>query len=598
MVVHSKILKKHFDNLGFDDKFFDTYELAAIDKMQNIDTMCEMLYSIQQLQSKMVICTDFDVDGIMSSIIAYAGFSELGFNVSLFKPTPSLGYGFHIADVDNILIEFPDVNVIFTGDVGISSNEAISYAQSKGIIVLVTDHHIGNERSVADIAVNPNQLGETYSHNGICGSYVVYKILEDYCKKYCIPTKSADIYRLQMFAGVATISDVMPLMYENRQLVRNSISIMRYFYNYELNNNSIAPPVYSDNYSRAFVGMKKLLEYFRDMKKIKTTEDITEQFYGFYLVPFLNSCKRMGGDMRGVYDIFFSEFVSPLPGFENMSCVETGIKYVAILSERRKTLTSEYFAALFSEKEADVSERAAFMHSEVYITDAIPGLCGLLATKLMNLTGLPTLVVNRHEDGSFSGSGRCPVWLDLAAKLQECNLPIKCDGHKEAFGVKIPDENALHAYENFFTSVILSEYARILSEQAFSDVKVTISNSNFASCDFSADTELINDYLTEKQTYCPFGNAFPEPYFAFYIDIMAVTTVMFGQKMQHIKLITENGIEILLFNQALDFTKLVSDNKDKNYLLVCYGTFQYDTYNKAEYDSISFFGDDIDIMEM
>ena len=598
MAVHSKILRKHFDNLGFDDYFFDIYESAAADEMQNIDKMCEMLQSVWHSQSKMVICTDFDVDGIMSGIIAYAGFSELGFNVDLYKPMPSLGYGFHIADVDRILIEFPDTTVIFTGDVGISSNKTIAYAKSKGILVLVTDHHISSERSAADVAVNPNQLGETYSHSGICGSYVVYKIIEGYCKKYSTPAKSADIYRLQMFAGVATISDVMPLIYENRQLVRNSISIMRYFYNYELKNNSIAPPVYSDNYSRAFVGMKKLLEYFRDMKKIKTTEDITEQFYGFYLVPFLNSCKRMNGDMRGVYDIFFSEFVSPLSGFENMSCVETGIRYVETLNNRRKVLTDEYFTALLAEKEADVSDRAVFMHSEVYITDAMSGLCGLLATKLMNMSGLPTLVVNKNEDGSFSGSGRCPGWLDLSAKLQEYNLPIKCDGHKEAFGISIPDESTLCAYRDFFTSVVLSEYTRVMSEQTVSNTKVTISSSSFVPCDFSADTELISEYLNEKPMYCPFGKAFPEPYFAFYIDVNAVKTVMFGQKMQHIKLITDNGIEILLFNLALDFTKLVYDNEDKNYLLVCYGTFQYDTYNNTEYDSICFFGDDIGVVEM
>ena len=120
MNIRNAILKKHFEKCGFDDEFFSTYESKADDKIKNIEELCEKLHHIRCSRQRIVIYTDFDVDGIMSSVIAYAGLSELGFDVCLFRPDPSAGYGFRIEDVDEILNEFTDVNVILTADVGIT----------------------------------------------------------------------------------------------------------------------------------------------------------------------------------------------------------------------------------------------------------------------------------------------------------------------------------------------------------------------------------------------------------------------------------------------------------------------------------------------
>lgn len=595
MIAKNAILRKHFEKYGFDDEFFKTYETFTDDELQNIGELCDRLHSVKLSNQKMVIYTDFDVDGIMSSIIAYAGLSELGFNVSLFKPSPSDGYGFRPKDVDDIINTYPDAAVIFTGDVGIACNEAIDYAKSKGLSVFVTDHHIGTEPCSADITVNPNQLGETYSHNYICGSYVIYYVLEHYCKKYCEPVVLADIYRLQMFAGIATISDIMPLIYENRQLVRNSVSLMRYFYNYQLNSdNTIAPPVYSAPYMQAFTGMKKLLDYFTDLRKIKKTEDIDEQFYGFYLVPFLNSCKRMDGNMNGIYDIFFSPYVYPAEDFPNMSCVINGIKYIECLSDRRKELTTEYFALLCDEKQQGITDDSKYMQCEVYITDAPAGLLGLLGSKLMNMSGLPTLVVNRNEDGSYTGSGRNPSWLDFAVQLREHGINITCCGHKEAFGVHIADEQALRDYEAFFINMIMPEYvARSMGEQV--STNISIAHKGCCECDFISDNILIKEYMDEMKLFKPYGHHFPEPHFEYYIKLDSdyVQEKMFGRENEHIKLITDEGLEILLFGFALDFEMIKCANKGKDYILVCSGVFRYDDFDNLEYDTVNFVASDI-----
>lgn len=598
MTVRSDILKLHFNKCGFDEKFFETYESVANDRLQNLDELLSKLRDAYLQKSKIVVYTDFDVDGIMSGIIAYAGLSQLGFNVSLFKPTPSNGYGMHVSDIDNILSEFPDAEIILTGDVGITSFSAINYAKSKNLKIFVTDHHTSEQKCSADIAVNPNQFGETYSHNKICGSYVMYHVLHEYAMQYTDPVAVADTYRLQLFAGIATISDVMPLIYENRQLVRNSISIMRYFYNYKINNNTIAPPVCSLPYSTAFVGINTLLKYFEKNNKIKTVLDITEQFFGYYLVPFLNSCKRMEGDMNGIYDIFFSSVIDPLPAYPDMVCMTNAIKYIADLNEQRKILTDKYFMQFLAVRE-DVNSQdicKTFMQYEVYITDAPAGLLGLLATKLMCLSDMPTLVLRQNADNSYTGSGRNPDWFDLDAELKKHNIIITKAGHKEAFGVSFPNYNALIAYSLFFEKVVIPAKDFCVDTQTCISIANTYDiKSYIADCDFVLDTEQIRSYLIESAAYHPFGKAFPEPLFAFYLDNDLDITA-FGQTKQHIKIVTSDGIEIMLFNQALDFEKLKYDNRDTEFNYVCYGRFRFDNFDNNIVDTISFFADSIDVI--
>lgn len=580
VMVKNAILQKHFEKCGFDENFFETYESTAADELQNIEQLCEALHEMWQKNEKIVIYTDFDVDGIMSSVVAYAGLSELGFNVSLFYPDVSAGYGFRRSDVDNILQFHPTVSAILTGDVGITANDAIEYAHEKGIVVFVTDHHNEKIHCIADVVVNPNQLSETYSQKYICGSYVLYKVLEKYACRYELFSVRTDIYRLRMFAGIATISDVMPLLYENRQLVRDSVDLMRFVFDY--NASQVEAYVgHSSMYIRAFRGMKKLLEHFVDIGKIKCSSDIDEKFYGFYLVPMLNSCKRMDGDMQGVYDIFFNEYVHAAVGFDNMACVDNGIKYMTILNERRKELTAFYFNRLLQEKNDGLTEKSVYMQCGVFISDASPGLLGLLASKFKDLSGLPVFVVNENEDGSYTGSGRNPDWLDLSQLLQNNDVNIDCKGHKEAFGVYIPNREVLLQYISLYQLKIETELDNAIASLAEKDVFVQVAHHGCITCDCSSDVTVIKDYLDEMALFHPFGHAFPEPQITFFFSLDSVVDYKsFGALDQHLKAKLDDGVEVMLFDMHFDFEKILYDSKNiENPICVCYGVFQYDCFD-------------------
>lgn len=595
MLVRNPILRQYFDNKGFDDDFFKKFEQQPCDVLQNIDIMVDYLKTLHDLGCRIAIYTDVDVDGIMSSVIAHAGLSELGFNTVLIYPEVSNGYGIFKSDIDNIVNNYPDVSVILTGDVGIACSDAIKYAQSKNLRVLVTDHHPAMGCS-ADIAVDPNLASDNYSQPDICGAYVIYKIIYAYCEKYCDASKLSDIYRLSMFAGVATISDAMPVLYQNRQLIRDSIAIMRYFYNYEIKDNTLAPPVYSDNYAHAFVGMKQLLKYFTAECKIKSAADIDEQFYGFYLSPFLNSCKRMNGNMHAVYDIFFSENISDVYNC-GMPCMTNAIAYLDELNTRRRERTEKLFTEIMAAKAANKHESSAelLMDCEVYVGDYDSGLCGLLATKLMAQSGLPTLVVSSQ---TLKGSGRCPDGFNLKAELEKFGSEIEIKGHEGAFGVDFKHFNEFYRYIDFFNNVIKTQLTvsliNQLGEKQVDSKNISISYSPDVASDFAADLSLIRDFLDELNDYHPFGRDFELPQFDLYIDLARCQKeLVFGKQGQHIKLVTEDGLEIMMFNQTVDFSLEKCRNADKQGVFVCVGEFKYDTFGSDDYDSISFFCNEV-----
>lgn len=566
------ILQKHFEKHGFNSDFFDKYELFTSEQLKNIDFLSDYLYKIRQTGKKIVIYTDYDVDGMMSSVVAYAGLSELGFNVELFYSAPSNGYGFRVNDVDAIYNLYSDVDVILTGDVGIGCNDAVTYARSKGVEVIVTDHHPGKAPVDAVVTVNPNQKGETYSHNGICGCYVLYKVLETFVLAYD-PSKLALIQSLQLFVGISTISDSMPLLFENRSVVRESIRLARILYDTP----TVISRANSAVYSRAFVGMKELLSHFASQRKIKKAVDIDETFYGFYLVPFLNSCKRMDGDMSVAYGIFFSECIKAAASFPNMRCVKNSILYLEALNTERKRLKKYYVSEIVKEKAEQETVESFYMQCGVYITDAPAGLLGLLGSQFLDETGIPTLVVNRLPDGSFSGSGRSPSWFDFANQAFEYGLNVQCAGHEGAFGVFIPNETVLNQYVDFYNNVVVKTYNDLPKDKII-DTSIVVSYDSRYVCDFMYNDNLVRDYLNEIENFRPFGRAFPEPRFKLIIDLNNVSERLMGDKNQHVKLITSDGLNVLLFNRALEYMHLKNSG---NNVLVCSGAFKVNEFRNT-----------------
>ena len=126
---------------GYSYQYMQKIDDAQHQKLKNIEQMVSVLHGIHERHEKIVVMPDFDTDGIDAGVIGFAGLSELGFNVGLYRPDPTNGYGIKVEDIQKVLQQFPDAKYIISCDVGITCYDAFFYAYQHGLKVLVTDHH-------------------------------------------------------------------------------------------------------------------------------------------------------------------------------------------------------------------------------------------------------------------------------------------------------------------------------------------------------------------------------------------------------------------------------------------------------------------------
>lgn len=519
------LVEKTFEHRGITWDDYVAYENSSHGFLKDVDILCAELHKIQAEGRHIVILSDFDMDGIASGVCGFAGLSELGFHVSLYIPNVSNGYGFTEDDIDKIRAQYPDVYAIITCDVGISCYDAIDYANYIGIHMLVTDHHMQKElKNHADVIVNPMRLDETYAHPSICGAYVMFQVLERYVQIYHSGTTlPLQIARLAVFAGIGTISDSMPLLYENRKLVRDAVSILKLCWEENLLSHMTGCSVYR----AAFQGLRNVLLLFFNMGKLESLDDIDEEFFGYYFAPMFNSAKRMNGDMSRVFGIFFG----------NQSYADA--EYLYELNRQRKIEVADAFEVML----ASDQPFAPF----IYFSDARAGILGLLAQDVMKQTGMPALVVALDKTkGSYHGSGRSPVWYPF---LNQTEGIIYAEGHNPAFGVGFSNYAAILVAFAFLKQDVYDIYNTLPADAFAPNYDFTISTNGTG--DIGIDIMEFRLYLDDIVNYKPFGKGFPAPNILFEYDAHFIESAKrMGKAGEHLKLVFFDGFSVLLFYQG------------------------------------------------
>lgn len=525
----NKLIESFFRNRGYTDDYLNSIDISSHDLLKDTDALCAHLYNLRQSHTKIVILPDFDMDGIMSGVIALAGFAELGFNVALHIPNPADGYEFTVKTINDIVAEYPDVKTIITCDVGIACYSGIAYVKKLGLDVIVTDHHKQNgnqlKKMSADFIVDPLRVDESYAHPGICGAYVIYQCLYRYATLYADSFAVEQIRRLRVFAGIGTISDSMPLLYENRQLVRDSVAICRLVFS--SGDEQFVDSVQGHNlYVSTFKGLFNVLSAFANEGKISSESDINEEFMGFYLTPVFNSVKRMQGDMTKAFGVFFDVHV------------KDNINYLFSLNNDRKQSVADYMNLI-----ANADNKFA---PYIYITSAPEGILGLLATQLMQKSGVPTVVLHKDSGNGYAGSGRSPEWYSFLTRC--CNAGFHVSGHEAAFGMSLTDDRELKSFYAFLRKDIFD----ITSSDEFviEKVRPDFSISSVGDGDTDIDVPLFEEYLRELETYRPFGKGFTAPLAMFKFSPSECVWSEIGSLKQHIRLEFPRGFNVLCFNQA------------------------------------------------
>ena len=373
--------------------FSDPCELADIEKA------AEIINSEIENGTKIAVYGDYDCDGVTATAMLYSYLIGRGADCFYYIPNRfSEGYGMNSCAID--YLRACNTGLIITVDNGISSAEEIAYAKSLGMRVVVTDHHLPPEKlPEADAVVDPYRKDCASSFKSLCGAQVAFKLI-------CIiegkePEELLDDYADLL--AVAVTADVMPLKYENRDIVRAGLDKLRY-----------SPSV----------GLSALMSSSGISRDTLSSGRIA---YG--IAPRINAAGRMGSA---------AEAVELLCCDNMLKALEIATKIELYNSERQQTEKDILTEAV------GIIEKNGYSNDRVIVVDGIGwhhGVIGIVAAKITEKYGAPSIVISSDSETAV-GSGRSFEGFSLYAAIAACReLLTKFGGHELAAGISLRAEN-------------------------------------------------------------------------------------------------------------------------------------------------------------
>lgn len=456
--------------------------------LKDMDTAVMLIMDAINAGEKIFIIGDYDIDGICSAYILLKGIGLLGGTARVRLPDRTKdGYGMNKVMVDEAS-EY-GASLIVTCDNGISAYEETEYAKDMGIKVLITDHHeVPYEETDgrkdyrlphADAIVDPKQEGCDYPFREICGAMVAYKLIKALCD--AMGTGSECLEEFLMFAGFATVGDIMDLKDENRIAVRYALKKMKTTEN---------------------PGMKCLIDVTGTDRNRMTPYTI-----GFILGPCINATGRLDSANRAL-----SMFMAG--SHEEALNIALELKS---LNDSRKDMTEK-----FKDEAIDMIDAGDYDHDRilvVYLPDCHESLAGIIAGKLREKYGKPAFVLTRTEEG-IKGSGRSIDCYDMYGEMTRCReLLDKFGGHKMAAGLSMKEENIDRFRKALNDNCILSEEE--MQDKLTADIALPLS---YATMKLAEELDKLE----------PYGKGNPKPLFA-QKDLLVSDVKVFGKNRNVVK---------------------------------------------------------------
>lgn len=419
------------------------YRIYRLNEVKNA------LFEAKLRNMLVTLVSDFDDDGIQSTLIMTYIFAAIGLKYQLIIPKRfSEGYGLSMKIIERV----PNGGLLVTIDNGIKAIEPIAEAKRKGMKVIILDHHeAGAELPAADIIVDPKAVGEA-DYTEYCGAGIAYKLAEEILGK-----DHPIMKKLSCFAAIGTIGDNVEISEDNRKIVIDGLKNMKY--------------------GKGSEGLKMLLE------AQKFSEGSTATDVAFNIVPVLNACGRLKDDgaKMGVVALIDG-------GREKREKVNELLE----LNDLRKKLVEEVVSRL------DLYAMAVSKDRSIFVVDnQIPlGIVGIVAGKISEYTGKPAFVLAKDETtGFYKGSARSKSNDYSLAGLMEAHaeLFVGFGGHLKAAGLTIKEENIM-----VFKNAIEKELPDVIFDDAIPyDIEV-----------LEADFPMVAAQILSLE---PFGEGNPAP---------------------------------------------------------------------------------------
>lgn len=468
-------------------RYQDLYDpLLMHDMQKSVDRICQAIAN----QEMICIYSDYDADGIPGAVIVHDFFKKINYE-HFFNYIPHRhheGYGLHRDALEKI--QEKGTRLLITVDLGITAVDEVVYARALGMDTIITDHHEPLETLPDAYAIVNPKLG-SYPDRMLCGAGVAFKLVQALIIHFPEIHDGWEKWLLDM-AGLATLSDMVPLVNENRIIA---------YYGMKVLEKTKRP------------GLRALFQ-----KSGINLNHLTEDDIVFSITPRLNAAGRMA---------------HPEDAFNTLSAVDSkqgiiGAEHLSTLNDERKKIVAQIMKQVHKKMQIRIQEKN--MPSVIVMGDPTypAGILGLVASKITETYNKTSFVWGAEGD-SIKGSCRSAGDVSVVALMEKTShLLVQFGGHTEAGGFSATRET-IHFLEQACCDV-------------FESVKKNLDNQKQV---VSFDCELGLEHLTldhyrALRTLAPFGVGNPKPIFLF-SNVLVVAIKQFGKTREHLELLLENN---------------------------------------------------------
>jgi single-stranded-DNA-specific exonuclease len=386
-------------------------------QMRGMESAADRLLRAARAGERVLLYGDYDVDGVAGVVILMHMLEVLGLRADYHVPDRLRdGYGMQPAVVAQAARD--GYSLIVSVDTGIRAFEAVEEARLAGADVIVTDHHLPEERLPGALAVlNPNQPGCAYPNKNLCGAGVAFKLAQALMERAGWPPERIVRFTdsFLIMAAVATVADVVPLTGENRVIVKRGLEGIAKTRN---------------------PGLRALLE----VSGFPPGAALTSGDLGFRVAPRINAAGRMD-HAREVIELFLTR--------DEMRAREIARRLDELNAERQRTGDAIVREILGRYGEAGPpADKAGLVF---YSPEWHRGVVGIVANRVAEYYHRPVIVLGRDENTGFAqGSGRSIPGFHLLSALEKmADVFEKFGGHRQAVGVTLAESRVEELEERF-----------------------------------------------------------------------------------------------------------------------------------------------------
>lgn len=476
--------------------------------MPDMKIAVERIIKAIETKEKIMIYGDYDVDGITSITVLKQFLADRGIVADTYIPNRlDEGYGLNKKAIEEIAKQ--NYTLMITVDCGISGIEEVEYANSLGIETIITDHHeqaetIPNALAVVDAKRKDNK----YPFNQLAGVGVVFKLIQ--AIGFSLGLEEKEYLKYLDLVCVGTISDIVPLVDENRVIAKLGLKLV------EVTKN---------------LGLKTLL----DTVGYKKIDSIT---ISFGVAPRINACGRMGYQEEAL-NLFLTKNLEEAKEISNK---------LNEYNKERQDKEKRIFAEAIEKIEKGEKDKSCIILGN---ENWHHGVIGIVASKVTDMYFKPSILICFEEQGDGKGSGRSIPGFDLHEALTKCDKYIeKFGGHSMAIGITVKKDNFEQFKEQFEEYAKNSNIDKIIPI-IYIDEEITLKDINLKA-------------VQELQLLEPFGEGNKMPLFLY--KNLKIDSIRALSEGKHLKLTLKDDnmvIDAIGFNMG-EYTNdyLIGDKVD------------------------------------